>query len=293
MLSNSELAHPAIAKMRERISFVHKKYPAECISPNLMSIEGFEEFPGFGGTGFFARRADDVFYITARHCLSKQQNVDIARLAAGLHIPYSLTNSTRTTTDYVQFGEVITLKHDSDDIPGSFVDIVVLTINRPAMPSRYEKLSARSVKLPPSGQWLENFVQHPIAKDDYESGKGIRFTVMGYPKDGTASNIEYHDGQPVEIVTQAAKFSGYLGKGSGPDRYMLNDVSWQGDLNGFSGSPVIVGFHNCDGENYALAGMLVSGGAQKAQFIKISLITDALKVQPYGVASAAYREQDK
>ena len=29
--------------------------------------------------------------------------------------------------------------------------------------------------------------------------------------------------------------------------------------------------------NYALAGMLVSGSAQKAQFIKISLITEALK----------------
>ncbi|MHB1333309.1 MAG: hypothetical protein ACYCY1_11990 [Sulfuriferula sp.] len=277
MLSNSELAHPAFAKMRERISFVHKAYPAECISPNLLSIEGIEEFPGFGGTGFFARREDEVFYVTARHCLSKQQNFDIARLAAGLHIPYSLTDSTPTTTDYVQFGEAITLKHDSDDIPGNFVDVVVLTINRPAMPSLYEKLIARAVKLPPSGQWLENFVQHPIAKDDYENGKGIRFTVMGYPKAGTASKIEYPDGQPVEIVTQAAKFSGHLGRGTGPDRYTLNDVSWQEDLNGFSGSPVIVGFRNGDGDNYALAGMLVSGGGQKAQFIKISLITEAMK----------------
>lgn len=277
MLNNSEQAHPALAKLRERISFVHKEYPADCISPNLMSIEGIEEFPGFGGTGFFARREDIVFYITARHCLSKLHNVDIARLAARLHIPYSLTGSTLTTTDYVQFGEVISLKHDSDDIPGSFVDVVVLTINRIAMPSLYDKLRARSVKLPPSGQWLENFVHHPVAKDDYESGKGILFTAIGFPKDGTASKIEYPDGQPVEIVTQSAKFSGYLGRGSGPDRYMLNDVSWQGDLNGFSGSPVIVGFRNGDEGGYALAGMIVSGGAQKAQFIKISLITEALK----------------
>ena len=48
-------------------------------------------------------------------------------------------------------------------------------------------------------------------------------------------------------------------------------------MNGFSGSPVIDGFRDDAGNNYALAGMLVSGGAQKVQFIKISLITEALK----------------
>jgi hypothetical protein len=256
----------------KRISFIHNEYPVECISPNLLSIEGIEAFPGFGGTGFFARRGDAVFYITARHCLTKQQDVDITRMVVGLHIPYSLTGSTSRTTDYVQFGEAITLKHDSDDIPGRFVDVVVLTINRPAMPSLYDKLIARAVKLPPSGKWLENFVQHPVAKVYYETGKGIPFTAIGYPLDGTVSKIEYPDGQPVDIVTQSALFSGHLGRGTGPDRYMLNDVSWQGDLNGFSGSPVIVRY----GDNYALAGMLVSGGGQKAQFIKISLITEAV-----------------
>ena len=94
---------------------------------------------------------------------------------------------------------------------------------------------------------------------------------------GTSSKIDYPEGEPVEIVTQSAKFDGFLGRGTGPDRYMLNDVSWDGDLNGFSGSPIIVGFKNEDGYNYALAGMLVSGGPKKAQFIRISLITEALK----------------
>jgi hypothetical protein len=62
---------------------------------------------------------------------------------------------------------------------------------------------------------------------------------------------------------------------------MLYDVSWDGDLNGFSGSPVILEFKSEDGRNYALAGMLVSGGAKKAQFIRISLITQALKFCEY------------
>ena len=118
-------------KTREQISFVHSTYPTNCVSPNLISAQGIEEFPGFGGTGFFARRGDDVFYVTARHCLTKKPNDDIASLAARLHIPYTLTSSTQTTNDYVQFDEVISLKHDSDDIPGQFVDVLVLTIHRP------------------------------------------------------------------------------------------------------------------------------------------------------------------
>jgi hypothetical protein len=263
--------------MRQKISFVHPAYPTDCVSPNLMSVEGIEEFPGFGGTGFFARRGNEIFYVTARHCLTNQPDADIASLAARLHVPYSLTASSVTTNDYVQFDEVISLKHDSDDIPGQFVDVLVMTIRRPAEPGLYETLLARAVKLPPNGRWLDNFVQHPTVKPDFDSGKGIRFTAIGYPKEGTASNIEYPEGQPVEIVTQAAKIDGHLGKGTGIDRYMLNDVSWDGDLNGFSGSPIFVGFRNEEGDNYALAGMLVSGGPKKAQFIRISLVTEALK----------------
>lgn len=236
-----------VKETRQQISFSHRTYPTDCVSPNLISAEGIEEFPGFGGTGFFARRGDDVFYVTARHCLSKQPDADIAGLAARLHIPYLLTSSTQSTNDYVQFDEVISLKHDSDDIPGQYVDVLVMTIHRPVDANLYEVLLERAVRLPPSGAWLDDFVQHPTVKADFDSGKGIRFTVIGYPKEGTSSKIDYPEGEPVEIVTQSAKFHGFLGRGTGPDRYMLNDVSWDGDLNGFSGSPIIVGFKNEDG----------------------------------------------
>jgi hypothetical protein len=109
-----------------------------------MTIEGIEDFPGFGGTAFFARRGEEVFYVTARHCLTKQQHIDVTSVAARLHIPYSLTEFTRTTDDYVQFDEVISLKHESDDIPGKFVDVLVMTIHRPADASLDQKLLARA-----------------------------------------------------------------------------------------------------------------------------------------------------
>lgn len=79
--------------MRQKFSFVHLTYPTDCVSPNLMSLEGIEEFPGFGGTGLFARRGDEVFYVTARHCLTKLPDAEIASLAARLHIPYTLAGS--------------------------------------------------------------------------------------------------------------------------------------------------------------------------------------------------------
>jgi hypothetical protein len=41
---------------------------------------------------------------------------------------------------------------------------------------------------------------------------------------------------------------------------MLNEVDWLGGLDGFSGSTVIVGLRDDNGSNYALAGMLVTGG---------------------------------
>lgn len=262
--------------LQEQISFVHSEYPSTCASPNLFSMEECEEFPGFLGTGFFARRGDAVFYITARHCLTKNQNENIANIAARLHIPYALEGATKSTNDYVQFDEVLSLGHQSDDIPGRFVDVLVLTVVRPAKSALDGKLFERAVKLPPNGEWLDRFVEHSLVKDDFEMGKGIRFTVTGYPQSGTASKIEYPDDKPVNIVTQSASFGGYLGKGSGPDRYKLNEVDWPEDLNGFSGSPVFVGFISQGCKNYALAGMMVTGGGGLAQFIRISVILQTL-----------------
>ena len=264
--------------MLAQISFVHSEYPAACASPNLISANGHEAYPGFSGTGFFAKRGNAVFYITARHCLTKDEDgAVVAEAAARLHVPYALEAKTHSTDDYVQFDEVLSAKHECDDIPGSYVDVLLLTVRKPADASLFNILLKRAVKLPPSGEWLDRFIKHPVAKDDFELGNRIRFTVIGYPYHGTASNIDYPDGKPVEIVTQAAKFSGYLGKGVAPDRYKLNEVDWSADLNGFSGSPVIVGFRDSDGDKYALAGMIVTAGPQLVQFIRVSWIAAILK----------------
>ncbi|MFA8390255.1 hypothetical protein ACEPUD_09055 [Burkholderia ubonensis] len=261
-----------------RISFIHTGFPANCISPNLLVEEGWEQYPRRLGAGFFVRRADKIYYLTARHCLTKDQDADIARIAARLCIPFSLQGNTRTADDYVEFSNAISLKHDSDDIPGELIDLVVLEVNIPQSGKKRKQLLHRSVKLPPLGKWLNDFVNHSITKDALDAAQGIVLSGIGYPYEGTETDINYPDGQPVEIVTQAAKFTGHLTYGSSPDRLMLEHVNWDHDLNGFSGSPVFVGFKNKNGKHYALAGMLVTGGSGKIHFIKVGIITQAFQI---------------
>ncbi|WP_417067109.1 hypothetical protein [Niveibacterium terrae] len=262
-----------------KISFVHPGLPNGCISPNILTEADLEEFPGMAGTGFIARRGDRLYYITARHCLTKDHKTDIGVLAARLHIPFRLEGRTVTTSDYVQFEHALSLKHDSEDLPGELIDLLVLLISKPVKEKDRKHLLFRAVKLPPTGQWLDGFFEQSLVQESISDGRGPKFTVIGYPKYGTSSEISYPEksGDSLEVKTQAAKFHGYLAEGFCPDRFKLTGVTWEHDLNGFSGSPVFVAFNNEHGPQYGLAGMLVTGGNGMAQFIKISVITQALK----------------
>ncbi|MFO1233360.1 MAG: hypothetical protein U1E57_09465 [Paenacidovorax caeni] len=157
-----------------------------------------------------------MFYITARHCLT-DKDANIAALAARLHVPAHSLSINRVYGRLCQFEDALSLKHESDDIPGRFIDVMVLTsVHSKPTQLLYNMLLERcTIKLPHDSQLADRFAQHPVAKVDFDIGRASA-TVMGYPHNGTASRIEYPDGKPVEIVTQAAKFSGFLGKGTGP-----------------------------------------------------------------------------
>lgn len=212
--------------------------------------------------------------------MTKQADADIAQLAARLHIPFFLEGRTSSSNDYVSFEEAIFLKNNSEDIPGDFIDIVVLAVAKPKIERNWKQLLSRAAKLPPTGDWLDNFIAHPLARVAIATGAGIVLSGIGYPYESTMTDITYpeNENEPHEIVTQSAKFTGNLSDGSYPDRLMLNNVSWDHDLNGFSGSPVFLGYKNEHGPQYALAGMVASGGGAQAQFIKISIITKAFQI---------------
>jgi hypothetical protein len=262
------------------ISFIHSGYPKDCASINLIVEPGLEQFPQRSGTGFFVKRGKKLYYLTARHCLTKNQFDDISKIAAKLHVSFYLQGRTTTSADYVSFSEAISLKHDSEEIPGVLIDLVVLSIDLPSREKDRKHLLSRAVKMPPTGEWLDAFMAQDLAQSAIKAGEGITLSGIGYPYDGTATNIDYPEmpSQPIEIVTQQAKFTGHLAEGYSPDRAMLQNVTWDRDLNGFSGSPVFIGFKNRNGRQYALAGMLVTGGNGKAQFIKIGIIMSAFEI---------------
>jgi hypothetical protein len=262
------------------VSFLHSGCPIRCIALNLLTEEGWEQFPRRLGTGFFARRGTKIYYLTARHCLTKELDADIAQVAVRLHIPYFSEGHTLSSDDYVSFDEAISLRHNSPDIPGELLDLVVLSVAEPKSDRNRKHLLSRAAKLPPTGEWLDEFIAHPVALGAVTAGAGITLCGIGYPYEGTQTDITYADdhSEPLEIVTQAAKFTGQLSHGGSPDRLMLNSISWSHDLNGFSGSPVFVGHRTEHGPQYALAGMIVSGGGGRAQFIRISVIRKGFEI---------------
>lgn len=140
-----------------KISFVHPGLPNNCISPNILSEKDLEEYPGMAGTGFIARRADKLYYITARHCLTKDHHADVGLLASTLHIPIRLEGRTDKTSDYLQFEHALSLKHNSEELPGELIDLLVLPIGKPVNEKDRKYLLSRAVKLPPTGQWLDGF----------------------------------------------------------------------------------------------------------------------------------------
>lgn len=259
------------------ISFLHSGMPINCISPNIIVEAGMEQLPGMAGTGFIARHKNRLFYVTARHCLTKNDDLDIGIVSRGLRIPVSLNSD--VGSDCLEFDKAISVRHKNHDIPGLFLDLVVLSIATPLRSKERKQLLSRAVKLPPTGDWLDRLFANPIVQEDINSGRGPKFTVIGYPYSGTDSMIIYPEncgGFPY-VDIKPAKFHGYLAQGDYPDRYKLTGLTWKHDLNGFSGSPVFVAYRNADGHQYALAGMIVTGGGQFAQFVKINFITQAIE----------------
>jgi hypothetical protein len=277
-VERSALADRSLASSRAH-SFVHSGFPKACVSPNLIVGNDDCEWPGFWGTGFFARRGADLSYITARHCLASA-NLSVEEMAARLHIPYRLNGRTKEEEGCVRFSSSISAKHHSEDVPGEFIDLTVLRVGAPGKDKDRKHLLSRAAKLPPKGAWLRRFAGHPYISDLIRRCEGMQLTGFGYPLVGSATQIEYVDDDPtqLEVVTQSVAFRGRLTTGAFEDRLGLAAITWEHDLNGFSGSPVFAEFKNEHGRQCALAGMIVTGGNARAQFLRVDVIAAAVPI---------------
>lgn len=251
-----------------KISFVHSGVP-DCTSPIVSYHRDYPEYVGIHGTGFFARKLNTVVFITARHCLTRDHQADIADLASRLLIPYERHGTKLTRDDYVEFSDVYSFHHSNPDIPGEYVDLIILRANVIDKSKQHKRLMARAVKLPPSGNWFDEFTRNSLVEEAFLNGGRIPLLVIGYPLDQTATEVTAEK----VIQVQRVFTSGYLKPGFYPHTMGINDIVWEHDLNGFSGSPVFIQFRNRKGTpQQVLVGMIVTGGNNQAQFIRISQI---------------------
>ncbi len=259
------------------VSFWHHELPIACITPLVFIQPGIEEFPGIGsGTGFFASVGSDVYLITARHCLqSSEPPMSVHQIAKTLTIPFELEGKTTSTNELIEFRQLTQLALDKTQT--EFLDIVALQV-QPREHLRHQTLLKRAAKLPPTGLWLDGFVNSPIVSEAFNAKASLPFVITGYPNKGTATQVRYADetGNIPEVQTQAIVISGNLRRSSLDHCLRLEDVNWPHGHEGLSGSPVFVKFGTRESPRCALAGMVICGSTKKLNFIQISSIRQAI-----------------
>ncbi|MDP3620354.1 MAG: hypothetical protein Q8R65_00330 [Polynucleobacter sp.] len=270
--------------MNNYFSFLHSGYPGNCVAPLILSGPSNIDFPAMAGTGFFARRGRRIYFVTAKHCLSNlidvgDQNWD--SIISTISLPFDLNGSATGQKHYVQFSQAISVESNHIDIPGNYLDVVFLEIDINSTTNKQEKeLLRKAIKLPHTGEWLESFEK----KNSNLALKttGLELTALGFPYVGSSSKIEYpapdafSSERTYYIHMQPCKITGSMENTGDPDRLKFICNDWGKDMGGFSGSPVIIGFKNGNGNQYMLAGMLVTGGANSvAYFLKVSYMMKA------------------
>lgn len=243
------------------LSFLHDELP-DCASPIVSASAVAPDVQGIHGTGFFARRRRNFMFITARHCLGDAVN-EVESCVGQLRIPFVKNGAKTREEDFLSFDAVFHLPNHNSDVPGKFVDVSILPINVDPESDEEKVLEQRSVVLPPRGNWLTK-VQHAMLALDYLT-YGIRVVACGYPLDGTQTEIDMAG----TVVNQLVTVFGQLQPGIFPDTMTMAQITWEHDMNGFSGSPVFLMLSDEYGTHYALAGVLCRGGNQQGQFIRI------------------------
>jgi hypothetical protein len=241
----------------------------DCASPVVSANELAPEHLGIHGTGFFARRDQHLMFITARHCLGRTVQ-EVEKCVGLLRIPYGMDGIKSSEADFVPFDCVFHLRHGHEDIPGEFIDVAVLSIELAPDSPEEQMLLKRAALLPPTGNWLNAF-QHAMIQFDWLT-HGIRLIACGYPLDGTQTEVDSEG----TVVNQQVTIGGTLQPGILADSMTMADITWDGDMNGFSGSPVFLNFADERGSHFALVGVLTRAGNQQGQFIRVGEF-----IQPY------------
>jgi hypothetical protein len=240
--------------------------PEECVSPIMLENPDYSEFPFFSGTGFFVKFPPflEIFFITARHCIIKD-----GEEKGDIKIPY---HPHQENNEAIIFDEYFCTGSSEND---ELEDLLIYVVGN-VSEDKKAVLTKRALRLEhqeDAATLLENLIRR----------KG-KVRTVGFP--GNSKDIDY------EKRSAFARPRGFHGTVAGPssleNRFRIVDINWkEGELEGFSGSPVLEFGLSPEGKILPVPiGVVLTGAANKSHFLSINVATDL-------IASYLYQKYQK
>jgi len=252
-----------------------KYLPFECISANIL-IPNDEKYalPFINGTGFFCQFTpyDYIFYVTAKHCLMKEDKDDFLEK---IKLPYEAVVGKVINKDEkaIVFSEFLLTSYKDEDIQDK-EDIVILVVDQNIDREKKEILKKRSLKL--DHQDDVNLVLKYIS----ENRENIR--TMGFPKKFNHINYEFNE-EDYTTYAKDAKLQprGFYGKmvdnSNFRNRYGFEEVNWKDEYNGFSGAPVFALIPDLSqGARAMIIGIILTATKTRGEFLSINVATNLI-----------------
>lgn len=184
----------------------------------------FPDYPFFRGTGFFVKFStyQDIFFVTARHCIKNNDNSDLSNI---LQIPI---NTEKFKNQSVPFSSYLETRYASDENESDREDVIVFVVSDNISNEIRNILLDRALP-------LQNQENVNLIINDIISQKG-KVRSVGFPD--IATNIDYDANQ--SVIQPRGFHADLIEKGDLENRYKIDNLSWkEGSLNGFSGSPIL------------------------------------------------------
>ncbi len=239
-----------------------------CVSPNII-LEEYpndmsltEDYPPFmWGTGFIVKdNANQLYYITAAHCLEKNKD------PSKLYIPVKAESYTlEKMNDCFLFEYEFKASFNKDQSP---IDLLILKVKEDELNDKEkEHVLSRAIQLQTictlSEKWKKIL-----------SNTEKKFVVIGYPHCSDKNSCTDN-----KINASPEKFYGYYaGENTKSNMLKLDNITWEHNLDGFSGSPVFFVENeekNSDGQ-YTLVGVSLTGSNKIVQFIDIRYVISSI-----------------
>lgn len=199
--------------------------PHDSVVPIILESNGHHFYSGTGFFVYFPQFVEDIFFVTARHCLKNDAKDEFLG-----DIKISYKNSAQVGSPVLEFECFLeTSYRDSED--QSLEDIIIGVVKRTTL-DNHRVLKERSLRI-----LHQEDVDFLLEKTIEINGN---FRTLGYP--GVSKEIIYdEDGLEIKGISQSRGFYGKFKKSTLFDNwYEMTHTSWkEGKISGFSGSPII------------------------------------------------------